>query len=138
MCGLILLAGCKTSEDAQAAASQMIATAQAPVEYYQAQDRILAETDQVHLVNQQLYGKPYPDTSRTQLQETEKELRIRESMARDLQALAATFGQLTGSMAAKDAADSAAALERRSGCDGRSQSLDRRAESSQVHSARQG
>jgi hypothetical protein len=63
-----------------------------------------------HLVNEQLYHKPYPQLSRDQLHETVKELAKRQAMARDLATLALSFNRLTGSKAAEDLASSASTL----------------------------
>ena len=108
---LLLLAGCRTSEDATAAAAQMATTAKSLCGYYMALTTILDNTDQFYLLNAQLYAKPYPSENREQVKETEAELEKRVELASDFSTLSGNFGKLTGSTAPADVAASASKLE---------------------------
>jgi hypothetical protein len=108
---LLLMAGCKTSADAAAAATQMATTAKSLCDYYTALKTILDNTDQLYLLNAQLYAKPYPAENRRQVKDTEPELEKRAELASDFSTLSAEFGKLTGSTAPADVATSASKLE---------------------------
>jgi hypothetical protein len=112
MAGLLALtSGCKTSDDATAAATQMAATAKSLCDYYSALKTILDNTDHLYSLNAQLYAKPYPAENRQQVKETEAELEKRAELASDFSGLSEGFGKLTGSTAPADVATAAAKLE---------------------------
>lgn len=111
LCGLIFATGCKTSEDAAAAATQMSATAKSLADYYAALETILDNTDQVYILNAQLYHKPYNPENRQLLKSNQDELDKRIKLATDFSTLAAEFAQLTGSTASADVSASALKLQ---------------------------
>jgi hypothetical protein len=109
--GLLLISGCKTTEDATAAATQMSATAKSLSDYYTALNAILSDTDQIHSLNEVLYAKPYSAANRQALKTTQVELAKRIALASDLSTLAADFAKLTGSTAPADVAAAGNKLE---------------------------
>jgi hypothetical protein len=108
---LALVVGCKTSEDAAAAATQMSATAKSLSDYYSALSVILSGTDQIYSLNEELYSKPYSAESRQGLNTTQAELAKRIAIAADLSALAGSFAKLTSSTAPADVAAAGNKLE---------------------------
>jgi hypothetical protein len=108
---LVLISGCKTSEDAAAAATQMSATAKSLSDYYAVLGTIVFETDQIHSLNEALYSKPYSAKSRQELKTTQAELAKRITLAADLSTLAGSFAKLTGSTAPADVAAAGNKLE---------------------------
>ncbi len=103
--------GCKTSDDAAAAATQMSTTAKALSDYYAALGTILADTDQIYILNGQLLSKPYTAENRQLLKNNEAELAKRSALAADFSTLAGQFAALSGSTAPADVAASAVNLE---------------------------
>jgi len=103
--------GCKTSDDAAAAATQLTATAQSLTNYYSALDTILASTDQLNSVQVVLYNIPYDDAAKAQIADARTEIQKRAAVASRLTNLAQNFAKLTGSTAATDASASAGKLE---------------------------
>jgi len=91
--------GCKTSDDAAAAATQMSTTAKALSDYYAALGAILADTDQIYILNGQLLSKPYTAENRQLLKNNEAELAKRSALAADFSTLAGQFAALSGSTA---------------------------------------
>jgi hypothetical protein len=108
---LFLAGGCKTSDDAAAAATQLTATAKSLTDYYSALDTILAETDQLNAVQVVLYEIPYDAPTKAMIADTRAEIQKRAALAKDLTGLAQSFAKLTGSTASTDASASAAKLE---------------------------
>ncbi|MFT4111698.1 hypothetical protein [Silvibacterium sp.] len=108
---LIAVSGCKTAEDATAAAAQMSATAKSLSDYYAALGVVLTARDAIGKVNEALFEKPYPEASRKGVQTTQAELAKRTAMATDLSALAADFASLAGSKASDDVATACGKLE---------------------------
>jgi hypothetical protein len=108
---LLLTTGCKTSDDAGPAATQMATTAKSLCDYYTALKTILDNTGQLYLLNAQLYAKPYPAENRDQMKVTEAELEKRAELAADFSTLSTGFGKLTGSTAPADVAASTSKLE---------------------------
>jgi hypothetical protein len=115
LASLLLIAGCKTSDDAAAASAQMSATAKSLSDYYTALETTLANTDQIYTLENAIYSKPYPAATQQMLKENETELAKRAALASDLSALAGEFAKLTGSAAPADVSASATQLE--SECD---------------------
>jgi restriction endonuclease len=107
---LFLIAGCKTGDDAKAAATQLTATAKCLADYYTALDTILAESDQLNAVEQVMYGVPYDDATKAEIADTRAEIKKRAALAKGLSDLAESFAKLTGSSATTDASASAASL----------------------------
>jgi hypothetical protein len=109
---LVAFPGCKTSEDAKAAATQLTQTAQTLTQYYASLDKLLAETDEINtlraIVNP---AEPYSDVSKSYLSRTRAEIQKREALAAALTKLAGSFAQLSGSTAATDVPTAAANLE---------------------------
>ena len=99
---LLLVAGCKTSDDAAAAASQMSATAEALSDYYTAAGTTLADTDQLFTLEANLLSKPYNTENQQLIRANETALAKRAALASDLSALASSFAKLTGSSAPAD------------------------------------
>lgn len=108
---LFFAGGCKTSEDAAAAATQLTATAKSLTDYYFALDTILKETDQLNAVQEVMYGIPYDAPTKAEIADTRAEIQKRAALAKDLTELAQSFAKLTGSTASTDASASAAKLE---------------------------
>jgi hypothetical protein len=108
---LVLLAGCNTSQDASAAATQMSATAKSLCDYYASVGKILSDTDRIYSLNEALYDKPYSAQSRQELKTTQSELARRVALASDLSTLAGSFAKLTGSTAPADVAAAGTKLE---------------------------
>ncbi len=107
VCSLLVATGCKTSDDAEAAATQMSLTAKCLSDYYNALDIILADTNRLYMVNEALFSKPYTEENRQLLKSNEAELEKRAQLAEDFSTLAAQFAALTGSEAPEEAAKSA-------------------------------
>jgi hypothetical protein len=89
----------------------MATTAKSLCDYYTALRTILDNTNQLYLLNAELYAKPYPAENREQLKETEAELEKRAELASDFSTLSVDFGKLAGSTAPADVAASASKLE---------------------------
>jgi cell division protein FtsL len=109
--GLMLATGCKTSDDAAAAATQMSATAKALSDYYSALDTIMANTDQLYILNDRLIGKTYTEENRQLMKSNRAEMAKRAALAADFSTLAAEFSKLSGSTAAADISASAVKLQ---------------------------
>lgn len=110
-CGLLFTAGCKTSEDAAAAATQMSATAKSLADYYSALNTILVNKEKLYILNEQILSKPYTAASRQYLKNDEAGLANRAALAADFSTLAGNFAKLTGSTASADVSASAAKLQ---------------------------
>ena len=108
---LVSIAGCKTSQDAAAAATQMSTTAKGLRDYYAALSAILTETDALHSLNEQLYSKPYSAENRKELKTTQSELDARVKLAGDLSTFADDFAKLSGATAPADVAAAGNNLE---------------------------
>ena len=102
---LTFAAGCKTQDDAVAAAAQLSSTAKTLSGYYGALDRVLADTEGAYLAQYAINGAPP-----LELGEERAQIRVRGEMAREVAELAAVFEKLTGSTAPVDAAEAAEKL----------------------------
>jgi hypothetical protein len=111
VCSLLLAAGCKTSEDAASAATQMSTTAKSLSDYYTALNTILANTDQLYMLNEQILAKPYTAENRQLMKDNEAELAKRAALAAEFSTFAGEFAKLAGSTASADVAASANKLE---------------------------
>lgn len=98
-----LLAGCKTQQDAVAAATQMAATAKTMAAYYTSLDHVLAETQDAYQAQFALLG-----IEGEELSETRKEVQLRADMAKQIGNLSTLFQKLTGPAEASDASAAAA------------------------------
>ena len=107
----LLSSGCKTQQDAQAAAAQMSATAKCLSGYYSALGTILAQTDQLYTLNDAVFSKPYTQANRDLMKKNREELALRAQLAADFSTLAANFGKLTGSTAPTDVSTAAINLQ---------------------------
>lgn len=106
-----LLNGCKTQDDAVAAASQMATTAKTMCAYYAALDHVLGETEDAYQAQYALLGTPPADLS-----ETRKEVQMREDLATQIGNLATLFQKMTGEEAeASDASTAKKSSEKSSG-----------------------
>jgi hypothetical protein len=103
--------GCKTSDDAKAASEQMAVTAKTLCDYYASVRGLLADTDQIHLLNKALADKPYSPAVQGLVKKTEAELDKRVALADQLSKLADSFAKLNSSTAAADVAASAGKLD---------------------------
>ena len=107
----LLSTGCKTQQDAEAAAAQMSATANCLSDYYSALGAILAQTDQLYSLNEAIFSKPYTQANRDLMKNNQDEIAHRAQLAADFSTLAANFGKLTGSTAPADVSASALKLQ---------------------------
>jgi hypothetical protein len=107
----VLLGGCKTSDDATAAASQMATTSQQLSSYYKALQTTFEQTDELYQLNEQLYSKPYTQEDQQLLKGNEAELAKRAQLAADLSSLSESFGALSGSTVPSSAASDASQVE---------------------------
>jgi hypothetical protein len=107
----VLLAGCKTSDDAAAAASQMATTSQQLSSYYKALQTTFQQTDELYQLNEQLYSKPYPAANQQLLRNNEAELAKRAQLAADLASLSAEFGALSTSTTPSSVATAASQVQ---------------------------
>ena len=108
---LSLITGCKTSDDAMAAAAQMSTTAKALSDYYTAAGTTVANTDQLFSLEVQLLSKPYNPANQKLIKDNASELAKRAELANDLATLADDFAKLTGSTASADVSAAAARCE---------------------------
>jgi hypothetical protein len=101
----LFASGCKTQEDAAAAARQMASTSRELCAYYLSLDHILAETEDSYQAQFALQRVPPEDLS-----ETRAQIRLRADMADEIGNVSALFQKIAGSSAASDASASAANL----------------------------
>jgi hypothetical protein len=101
----LFASGCKTQEDAAAAAKQMASTSRDLSAYYLSLDHILAETQDSYQAQFALQKVPPEDLS-----ETRAQIRLRADMADEIGNVSALFQKIAGSSAASDASASAANL----------------------------
>jgi len=101
---LVLLAGggCKTQDDAVAAAAQLSSTAKTLSDYYAALDLVMANTEGAYTAQYAINGVPPRP-----LGEERAQIRARAEMAGEVGELAEVFKGLARSTAAKDAAGAA-------------------------------
>ena len=97
---IILVAGCKTSVDAAAAASQLDSTSQDLNAYYLAMSQVIANSMEWSSLQSTLLGTQYGPEDIALYQTTVSELQKRSEMAKHLQELSKAFSQLTGSESA--------------------------------------
>jgi hypothetical protein len=97
--------GCKTQEDAAAAAKQMASTSRDLSAYYLSLDHILAETEDSYQAQFALQRVPPEDLS-----ETRAQIRLRADMADEIGNVSALFQKIAGSSAASDASAAAVKL----------------------------
>ena len=107
---LLLVAGvgCRTQEDAVAAASQMATTSSTMVAYYKALDLVLSRTDDAYQAQAILL--PEPDSARLDLADMHAQIKLRQDLAENIVTLSQLFQKLTGSTAAADSSTAAANL----------------------------
>lgn len=103
--------GCKTSDDAAAAASQLSSTATTLANYYAALDTLVSETDQLYQIQAAVNPiAPYDSQTQTLVKDTQTEIEQREKLASALTTMAQTFAKFNGSTAASDASTAAGNL----------------------------
>jgi hypothetical protein len=102
---LIGVGGCKTQEDASAAALQMASTSHALCDYYRALDHVLAATEDAYEAQNVLLSVPTMD-----LTETRGQIRLRAELANTVGEVASLFQRMTTSSAATDASAAAGKL----------------------------
>ena len=98
------LQGCKTHEDAVAAAEQMAETAATLQQYYATLDAVVVKTAEVRRAQRYLLHGPPDPGSDARLEVRRSELAKRAVLAGDVAKISALFGEITGSRAADDAA----------------------------------
>lgn len=109
---LSLASGCKTSDDAAAAATQLTSTASTLTSYYSALETLNTETDQLYQLQAAINPlAPYDTQTKAYVTDTEAEIEKREKLAAALTTLAQEFAKLSGSTAAADASTAAGNLE---------------------------
>ncbi|NYF78057.1 hypothetical protein HDF17_000344 [Granulicella arctica] len=99
--------GCKTSEDAAAASSQMTSTAKTLGDFYHQMEQTIDSTEGAYEAQSATLSVPFDDTLRAQLDDQKKEFAKREEIADELAKLSTLFCQLTDSKDTKDASESA-------------------------------
>ena len=104
-------AGCKTSTDARAAATQLTATAKALGDYYTALECMVEKSDQLYSLQEALGGAGYDAETRQHVLNVKSEMGKRAALSRTFISIAASFAGLSGSTAATDVPASAAKLE---------------------------
>jgi hypothetical protein len=108
---LLFANGCRTSDDAAAAATQLATTASALTNYYAALNTLLADTDQLYQIAAAIDPmEPYDAQTQAYVTDTEAEIQKREKLAAALTALAEEYAKLSGSTAATDASTAAGNL----------------------------
>ncbi|HTV06268.1 MAG TPA: hypothetical protein VME86_12940 [Acidobacteriaceae bacterium] len=107
-----LTSGCRTSDDASAAAKQLTETAGLLTGYYSTLDTLVSETGQLYQVQAAINPlTPYDTETRNYVSDTAGEIQKREELAAALTTLAQNFASLNGSTAATDASTAAGNLE---------------------------
>ena len=107
---LIFAVSCKTSDDAQALAGQMTATASSLSTYYAALAQIADNHAKLERLQQATLGVPFDPQDVAQLQDVQSDLQKRSDMAHALADLSAAFSGLSGSPAPSNVSASAANL----------------------------
>lgn len=109
---LLLAGGCKTSDDAKAAAYQLTITASALGDYYATLDRMLYKTDELYKVKAIITpAAVYSAEAKQSIAKTREEIAKRRALAKELTEVAGAFAQLTRSTAPADVSASATKLE---------------------------
>jgi hypothetical protein len=109
---LTLTSGCKTSDDAAAAGTQLTSTASTLTSYYSALDTLLSDIDQLYQIQAVVNSlAPYDAQTKSYVADTSAEIAKREKLAAALTTLAEEFAKLSGSTAATDASTAAGDLE---------------------------
>jgi len=109
---LVFASGCKTSDDAAAAATQLTTTASTLTSYYSALGTLLSDTDQLYSIQAVLNpDAPYDDPTKKYVTDTISEIQKREKLAAELTTMAQEFAKLSGSTAPTDASTAAGNLE---------------------------
>jgi len=109
---LVFTSGCKTSDNAAAAATQLTATASSLTSFYSALETLLSDTDQVYEIQAAVTPlAPYDTQTKNYVTDTIAEIQKREKLAAALTTLAQEFAKLSGSTAATDASTAAGNLE---------------------------
>jgi hypothetical protein len=102
--------GCKTQDDAVAAAEQMTSTAKSLAKYYAAIEDAVESTRKLGEIQKVMYGTKMDDAYLAELKDTQAELEKRTDMAKSLGKLAGEFTKLTGAKTSTDAATAAESL----------------------------
>lgn len=112
LASLLFAAGCKSSDDAAAVASQLTETAKCLRDYYAALDTMLSEIDQLYIVQAAVNPvTPYDDQTKAYVADLRTEIQKRETFAKDLTTLAEEFSSLSSSKAPGEMVESASKLE---------------------------
>lgn len=110
--GLFFAGGCKTSDDATAAASQLTATAKCLTDYYSALESVESEVDRLDNVEAVVIPVAvYDEKAKSLNADTRAELKKRAELASNLTKLAESFSSLSGSKAADEVSASATKLQ---------------------------
>jgi hypothetical protein len=107
---LFVTVSCKTSEDAQATASQMTVTAKNLGDYYAALAQVIENHAKLERLQKATLGVPLNEQDLAQLQSMREVMQKRAEMAQSLADLAAALTGLSGSTAPADVSTSAANL----------------------------
>lgn len=112
--GMLLLVcsvfACKVADDAVAAAQQMTATSAALSAYYGAMAESLTQTVALNELNFTLFGVPFEDADRKQIEEVRAEMLKRKDIAQALGRLSSSMTALTKSKASSEVSTAATAL----------------------------
>ena len=104
-CLLLLVAvvpACKVADDANAAAEQMTATSTELRNYYHALEKNLTDTIALNELNQSLFGLPFGEADRKQIEDARAEIRKRQQIAKALTHLSESMSAFVGSKASSD------------------------------------
>jgi hypothetical protein len=109
---LIFANGCKTSDDAAAASTQLTATASTLTSYYSALEALNTGTDQLYQIQAVMNPlAPYDTPTKNLVADNTAEIQKREKLAAALTTLAQEFAKLSGSTDATAASTAAGNLE---------------------------
>lgn len=112
--GMLLLLSCvfacKVSDDAAAASQQMTSTSAGLSTYYGAVADSLTDTISLNELNLSLFGVPFDDSDRKQIEQARAEILRRKELAQSLASLSSSMSVLTNSKAPSDVETSATSL----------------------------
>ncbi len=111
VCCLLVMSGCKVSEDATAASTQMASTCKALSGYYAALGQTMDSTIRANEAQYAVLGVPFDAATRKQMEDVKKELEKRSAMADELAKVSTLFSKLTGSSSAEDSAAAVGKLD---------------------------
>ena len=101
---------CKVSDDAAAVSQQMTSTSAGLSTYYGAVADSLTDTISLNELNLSLFGVPFDDADRKQIEQARAELLRRKELAQSLSSLSSSMNALTNSKASSDVETAATSL----------------------------